>query len=338
MSSSYHKGTVYKKLGLITLFFLFGLILIGGIVRTTGAGMGCPDWPQCFGMWIPPTNVSQLPENYQEIYKDHGYASMEFNAVRTWTEYINRLFGALTGLFILATLIASFPYLKRDSTVFYLSLAAFLMVCFEGWLGAKVVASNLAPKMVTIHLLVAFLIVATLIYALLRAYHLPPNSLSNTGSGQYKTIQLIAIPAIVVTLVQVIIGTFVRQEVTELTHLLPSAESWLVQSAATLPLHRSLAWLVIATNGLLIYMIIKKFGWKGEIIWAAVGVCLVTAAQILTGILLTYFGFPPAAQALHILLAAMLFGFQIWILGIASLAIRYNEVERKSLKFEFSLK
>ena len=65
-------------------------------MRASGAGMGCPDWPLCFGQWIPPTDVDQLPANYQEIYADRGYADTTFNATKTWIEYLNRLLGAFT--------------------------------------------------------------------------------------------------------------------------------------------------------------------------------------------------------------------------------------------------
>ncbi|MEQ8407904.1 MAG: COX15/CtaA family protein, partial [Gammaproteobacteria bacterium] len=88
----------FRRMALITLSAVYLLILVGASVRASGAGMGCPDWPTCFGQWIPPTSEAQLPDNYQEIYAELGYGDTRFNVVKTWTEFANRLVGVTIGL------------------------------------------------------------------------------------------------------------------------------------------------------------------------------------------------------------------------------------------------
>ena len=84
------------------------LIFIGGLVRVSGAGMGCPDWPKCFDRWIPPTNIDQLPEHIDPS---------KFNIVLAWIEYSNRLFGALVGLTITLTMLLMFKYYSNETRI-----------------------------------------------------------------------------------------------------------------------------------------------------------------------------------------------------------------------------
>ena len=140
----------FQRFGTITLISLYVLILAGGIVRSTGSGMGCPDWPKCFGQLVPPTHISELPFNYQEIYKEKLHGEVLFNPTKTWIEYLNRLMGALTGLFMATTLALS---IKKGRSVFLPTLAAFLLVMANAVLGKYVVDSFLLPGVVTMHML-----------------------------------------------------------------------------------------------------------------------------------------------------------------------------------------
>ncbi|MEO1900032.1 MAG: COX15/CtaA family protein, partial [Methylococcales bacterium] len=111
----------FRHLGMLTIFAVYMVILVGGIVRASGSGMGCPDWPTCFGQWIPPTEESQLPPNYHEIYANRGYQNTQFNPVKTWIEYANRLVGVTIGFLIFLTAWSSRVFLTIDKSIFYLS-------------------------------------------------------------------------------------------------------------------------------------------------------------------------------------------------------------------------
>src|SRR3989338_8742997 len=86
MKSQHHSSLVFSAI--ILVYFV---ILAGGIVRISGAGLGCPDWPRCFGRWIPPTDISQIPPHIN---------TGDFNFRLAWTEYINRLAGVISGFVI----------------------------------------------------------------------------------------------------------------------------------------------------------------------------------------------------------------------------------------------
>ena len=83
----------FFRFSVLTILMTYLLIFVGGLVRVSDAGMGCPDWPKCFDRWIPPTSLDQVPLEFQD----------QFNVVLAWIEYCNRLFGAVTGLMITIT-------------------------------------------------------------------------------------------------------------------------------------------------------------------------------------------------------------------------------------------
>jgi cytochrome c oxidase assembly protein subunit 15 len=162
----------------------------------TGSGMGCPDWPKCFGLLIPPTSeeeirwapeteysegrmvierdtlwiatedhISQMGEFGTQVwkpYESHSYAT--FNAFHTWIEYLNRLSGALAGIPILILFILAIKSRKRMPIV--LSTATLGSVLFVSWLGKLVVDGNLIPFSITIHAVSALAILAFLVMLL----------------------------------------------------------------------------------------------------------------------------------------------------------------------------
>ena len=96
---------LYKKFVFLSVLTTYFLIFLGGLVRVSGAGLGCPDWPKCFGRWIPPLNVRQLPADFDP---------QLFNFTLAWIEYINRIVGMLVGLLILISAILAIVHYRRQ--------------------------------------------------------------------------------------------------------------------------------------------------------------------------------------------------------------------------------
>ncbi|MDD5412539.1 MAG: COX15/CtaA family protein [Methylobacter sp.] len=303
----------FRRLGIMTIFAVYFVILVGGIVRASGAGMGCPDWPTCFGQWIPPTEESQLPPNYHEIYAERGYENTQFNPVKTWTEYTNRLVGVTIGFFIFLTAWSSRIYLKTDKTIFYLAVSVFFLVGFQGWVGSTVVASNLKPFMITLHMLLALFIVALLIYTIARSQrdyiaqidtHLLP--------AKFKTV---LIAAMVMTLLQVAMGTQVREAVDFIAHEHAYIERqyWRDDFPVIFYIHRSFSSIILFTNLWLVWKIYQSVDRKSLLMRTGLSLASLVVTAIIAGITLDRLGVPPIAQPIHLLMANLIFGVQFFL-------------------------
>jgi cytochrome c oxidase assembly protein subunit 15 len=303
----------FRRVGLLTIFAVYFVILVGGIVRASGAGMGCPDWPTCFGQWIPPTHESQLPANYHEIYSERGYQNTQFNPVKTWTEYVNRLVGVTTGLLIFLTVWLSRIYLKTDKTVFYLSLSVFFLIGFQGWLGSTVVASNLKPFMITLHMLMALLIVALLIYTIARSQR---DFIGQTDIQLLPTaFKTVLITAMVMTLLQVAMGTQVREAVDFISHEHKYIERqyWRDDFPIIFYVHRSFSSIILFTNAWLVWKIYQSVSKKSVMLYTGFFLLALVVIAILAGITLDRLGVPPIAQPIHLLVANLIFGSQFFL-------------------------
>lgn len=303
----------FRQIGTLTIIAVYVLILIGGIVRASGAGMGCPDWPTCFGQLVPPTNESQLPANYHEIYAKLGYANTDFNPVKTWTEYLNRLSGVTIGILIMLTVWYSRIYLKSDKPVFYLSLTVFFLVSFQGWLGSVVVASNLHPFMITLHMLLALTIVAILIYVISRSQREVLAKLETHALPlNVKTILIIAMG---MTLLQVIMGTQVREAVDLIAHQhnYIDRQYWRDSFPIIFYVHRTFSAFILFINAWIAWKIISTLPKEHLLFRFSVGLLALIVSAILAGITLDRLGVPPAVQPIHLLIANLIFGVQFFI-------------------------
>lgn len=289
------KLNLYQKTAITTVVATILLILVGGLVRASGAGLGCPDWPKCFGMWIPPTSAAELPA---------GYDASLFNPIHTWTEYVNRLIGVIIGLLITATFAISFKYRKKDPVVTVASGIAFVLVLFQGWLGGQVVKSGLHAGMITIHMVVAMLILSTLLYASFRAMN---QQLQIQISKPVKrNLLLFGGGIFLLTMAQMILGTQVRESIDLAKNVMDlPRESWIDSTGWMYLVHRSFSWtVVIGAVGLLYYNRKKEVPDRlQKTSWIIAGLIFF---QMLLGIGMERLGMPAAFQVLHLVSVSIL--------------------------------
>ena len=302
----------FIKIAQLTLIFVYVVIIAGAVVRATGSGMGCPDWPKCFGKWVPPTDVSQLPENYKEVYAGQHHAVAEFNVLNTWTEYLNRLAGAILGVLIFIQFLFSIRLRKKNKELFIYSFIELLLIGFQGWLGAKVVSSNLAPVKITVHMIVALVILAIAWLII----HWAKKELRPQGKYTFNPgLKKISLVVFVCTIFQVMLGTQVREEVDVLLHNLDDLyRTELIENLGLFfKIHRSFSIVILALNAWMIYKIHRTAGVDPAIRKQAVGLGWILSISLVTGIVLSRFSLPAPVQPLHLLLACIIYGMQ-WLL------------------------
>lgn len=320
------------------LILVYLVIIAGAVVRMSGSGMGCPDWPKCFGYYIPPTDISELTwtpnrdfekgqviirgekllvaqdhfnsgetfdESHWKTYTKHDYAV--FNPTHTWVEYINRLCGAVAGLACLAMAIASFSYWKQNKKITLLSWLVVFMMGFQAWLGATVVFSVLNPVKITVHMVMALVIVCVILYIL----HLAKPK-TNSLLKFDKVFDSVLIISLILTLTQIILGTQVRQYVDEQVKIVgyDGMAKILEDPIIGFYFHRTFSFVVLAINVILIVrnrklaLNFKKINW---VLW-------LLAIEILSGVSMYWYDFPFGSQTIHLVIASLLFGTQFYLI------------------------
>jgi cytochrome c oxidase assembly protein subunit 15 len=276
----------FQRLALWTTAITYVLILVGGLVRASGAGLGCPDWPRCFGGWIPPMSAADLPPQFD---------ASQFNPTLMWTEYLNRVLGMAVGLFILATVISAWRHHRHEPRILWTSIAALLLTGFQGWLGGRVVAHELAAWIVTIHMIVALVIVQMLLYVTVQT--MPRGG--QTPRRSLLGVRPLVVLLIAITLIQIGLGTQVRGGVDAALDAGTARDSALATIGWLDYLHRDIAIVVLFGAVWLAAKI--RSPWS----YAVLGLA---AAQILLGVVMAYVSLLPAAQVLHLTLASLLLG------------------------------
>lgn len=328
---------LFQKLAAAALVSVLILIFVGAIVRVTGAGLGCPDWPKCWGCLIPPWKVEQVDleridfEKFQRkaerlgrdpetVTREHILES--FNPRHVWTEFGNRLCSLPVGLFALATFVASFGLKKNRKLLWWCSFLALILVGVNAVMGARVVYSGIKPGVLTAHMALAMLLIALQAFIVWRgadrawSLGLKPSSESTTRVAVLLLLGLVVAEGIM--------GTQIRELTDELakSHRDVVRGEWTneLESSTLYLIHRSFSWAIVAAS-ILAWVLTKRGRTQtaGGVGKPAQVVMAIVLTQMLLGLVMSQIQVYPLVQVLHVGLAGLLLAaVVIWLCGIRS--------------------
>lgn len=300
--------TNFRRLAVLTTAMTYLLIFVGGLVRVAGAGLGCPDWPKCFGRWIPPLHIGQLPPEIDPA---------TFNFTLAWIEYLNRLTGVGVGLLIAWLAVLSLIRMRAYPRILWPAIAAALLTAFQGWQGSVVVASELEPVVVSVHMGVALIIVSLLVYLTVQAYRLEHPKVTDVGYPASLRLSILVLWVFV--MIQVILGTQVRESLEILARRFPLLSD--VELIARMGLvgwiHTLLGIFVAIGCWLVGLMVVNRSAQIDPLVsqgaWALAGLALI---QVILGLVLFAVGIPAVVQVMHMWIASMIAGLVLMLIAL----------------------
>ena len=297
----------FQRTILLCIIGTYLVILAGAVVRGTGSGLGCPDWPHCFGQWVPPMDIHDLPPNYKEVYKIAGKTIADFDPFKTWTEYLNRLLGVLLGIGIVGLFIKSFKLRDQERNLPWFCGGLLFLIMIQGGVGALVVSTHLTPFLITIHMFLAILLLFGLLY--LRKYCQDLQDISIVAKIDFKSLRL-AKALVTLVFIQILMGTQVRQQVDHLTRDTQTTtyENVISHLGAIFYIHRTFSLIIL---GFFLYLLayLHRTHYNRGAFNLTFMAFLCVLGNIATGLALNYFGFPANAQPPHLVFGCMMIGF-----------------------------
>ena len=262
-------------------------ITMGGAVRVTGSGDGCPDWPTCFGNWIPP---------------------FEYHALM---EYSHRTIGVLVGLTIVAAVLVAWIKHREKVTVVLSATAGLVAISITGGIGGAVVLSELDPALRTLHLMLAESVLLLMAHALVASVYVRSGS---DKSDLPKALVLLALSGSAMTLIALLSGSYAVWRGAGAV-----CPSWPLCGGSIIPqyelvwihvTHRVLAFVSVVPALAAAHMAMKVK--KGSIgsssrVLRILGITVsgIIVAQVLLGAANPWTGFADWARVLHLTVASL---------------------------------
>lgn len=291
-----HSIRRFRNLLLATATMVYLLIVIGGIVRVTGSGLGCPDWPRCFGQWIPPMRMDAI------------------------IEYSHRLVAALTSPLILASAVVAWWRLRKLRLVSRPLVLAAVLLAVQGLLGGVVVILETPPNLVAVHLGIAFLIQGLILLPAVFVSMSPEIELMPTSLSFRTPFERLVLHTLVVVFLMIVSGALVvGSNSTYACSGWPLCNGELIPDSANALIHLFHRFMVLLASLYVARLFLKARAGKFEV--AAIRttariVAWLFLAQAAVGALKVSFEFPTWLLGLHVALAAA-----VWVIVVVLSAL-----------------
>ena len=290
-------GRGFRTLTLATVLSVFVLVTLGGVVRLTESGLGCPDWPLCHGKLIPPLDTPTL------------------------IEYSHRLLASVVGVLVLATALITWRFYRRQSWLLIPASLGLFLLGVQVLLGGVTVLGELSPEAVLAHLATAEALMATMVVVCLVALRGRPRlGFRNGDGGRQGRLPVLTLWALMAGYVLLLMGSYVTVSgaATACGQSWPLCEGGLVPAGyySTMHMvHRVVAFLVGMPVVTVVVLAWRRRHESQAQRWAATGVGAVFLAQVLVGAAILLMGFPIAARVLHLSMGTL-----VWM-GLVVLAV-----------------
>ena len=275
---------LFRTLSVAALVGAFCQVTLGGVVRVTGSGLGCPDWPLCHGRLIPPFDLATL------------------------IEYSHRLSASALMVLVVGTAVLALLFYRRNRRVLSISLVSVGLVIAAGILGGVTVLTELSWWTVLIHLGIAEVLVAAIVLLVVSSWRAHEKHPATAGRTAVDIPWLL--PVVVVgALVLILSGSFI------VGYGAGSAcPSWPLCVGATLPggtayaIHMGHRFVSVVVGAAMIGAALWAWSRRADypgLGWAGLALSLILIVQILIGAWMVWSGFPASLKAVHLSLATL---------------------------------
>ena len=297
---------LFRVLAVAALVSAFAQVTLGGIVRVTGSGLGCPDWPLCHGQIIPPFEFATL------------------------LEYSHRLSASLLGVLVLATTLVVFFRYRSNRWGKNSILTALVLVLVAAALGGATVLTELAWWLRLLHLGIAEAAVAALVIAVVVSWRVGVEKQDNVDFNVDSGTNKLIMAALIGVFLLILSGSYIVG-----AGYGSSCGTWPLCRGSLFPEgrayiehmgHRYFAAII----GLLVLAVAYKawqnrirlpsVGWSGTLLFAAF------AVQILVGALTVWLGFTPEIKAIHLSMATLVWIALAFVATLAYVPRYFNDM------------